>query len=123
MKWISRNVLSLIFFDALKQRLEQPDWSQTDKRSPRKGILWRGFSAAFQFDHSQQDDRAPEEDWTAGLPIISSRDSVSGLKEVADGIILSLEQTENYELARGPEGDRDDWHDRKQASMTRLLRV
>jgi hypothetical protein len=25
---------------------------------------------------------------------------------------LSLEQTENYERERGPEGDRDDWHDR-----------
>jgi hypothetical protein len=33
-------------------------------------------------------------------------------KEVIDGILLSLEQTENYERARGPEGDRDEWHDR-----------
>jgi hypothetical protein len=31
---------------------------------------------------------------------------------VIDGILLSLEQTENYERARGPEGDRDEWHDR-----------
>ena len=23
-----------------------------------------------------------------------------------------MEQTENYESQRGPEGDRDDWHDR-----------
>ena len=29
-----------------------------------------------------------------------------------EGIVLSLEQTENYERARGPEGDRDEWHDR-----------
>jgi hypothetical protein len=29
-----------------------------------------------------------------------------------DGIILSLEQTDNYEKQRGPEGTRDDWHDR-----------
>ncbi len=34
------------------------------------------------------------------------------MEEVVDGIILSLEQTENYERERGPEGDRDDWHDR-----------
>jgi hypothetical protein len=26
--------------------------------------------------------------------------------------VLSLEQTENYERERGPEGDRDKWHDR-----------
>ncbi len=32
--------------------------------------------------------------------------------EVAAGIILSLEQTENYERQRGPEGSRDKWHDR-----------
>jgi hypothetical protein len=32
--------------------------------------------------------------------------------EIADGIVLSLEQTENYEREHGPEGDRDDWHNR-----------
>ena len=32
--------------------------------------------------------------------------------EIIDGIMLSLEQTENYELERGAEGTRDDWHDR-----------
>ena len=32
--------------------------------------------------------------------------------EIIAGILLSLEQTENYERARGPEGNRDDWHDR-----------
>ena len=33
-------------------------------------------------------------------------------KEIIDGIILSLEQTENYVSQRGPEGTRDKWHDR-----------
>ena len=28
------------------------------------------------------------------------------------GIVLSLEQTENYESQRGGEGTRDNWHDR-----------
>jgi hypothetical protein len=32
--------------------------------------------------------------------------------EVASGIVLSLEQTENYERQRGAEGSHDDWHDR-----------
>jgi hypothetical protein len=31
---------------------------------------------------------------------------------VAQGIVLSLEQTENYERTRVPEGTRDNWHDR-----------
>ena len=47
----------------------------------------------------EQDDRAPEEDWTAGLPIIARGIQFQDWKEVADGIILSLEQTENYERA------------------------
>ena len=31
---------------------------------------------------------------------------------IAQGIVLSLEQTENYESQRGGEGTRDNWHDR-----------
>jgi len=60
----------------------------------------------------EQDARAPEEDWTAGLPIVRRGIQFQDWNEIADGIILSLEQTENYERERGPEGDRDDWHDR-----------
>lgn len=60
----------------------------------------------------EQDARAPEEDWSAGLPIIRRGIQYQDWKEVIDGVLLSLEQTENYERERGPEGDRDDWHDR-----------
>lgn len=60
----------------------------------------------------EQDDRAPEEDWTAGLPLIRRGIQFQDWGEVVDGIILSLELTENYERERGPEGTRDDWHDR-----------
>ena len=60
----------------------------------------------------EQDARAPEEDWSAGLPIVRRGIQSQDWGEVVDGILLSLEQTENYELQRGPEGDRDKWHDR-----------
>ena len=60
----------------------------------------------------EQDDRAPEEDWTAGLPIVRRGIQFEDWKEIAGGVLLSLEQTENYERARGPEGDRDEWHNR-----------
>ena len=53
----------------------------------------------------EQDARAPEEDWTAGLPIVRRGIQFQDWKEVVDGILLSLEQTENYERERGPEGD------------------
>ena len=60
----------------------------------------------------EQDDRAPEEDWTAGLPLVRRGIQFNDWNEIAGGILLSLEQTENYERARGPEGDRDKWHNR-----------
>jgi|SRR5215213_6780052 len=60
----------------------------------------------------EQDDRAPEEDWTAGLPLVRRGIQFNDWNEIAGGILLSLEQTENYERARGREGDRDEWHDR-----------
>jgi hypothetical protein len=60
----------------------------------------------------EQDARAPEEDWTAGLPLVLRGIQQKDWNDIAQGIVLSLEQTENYERARGPEGDRDDWHDR-----------
>lgn len=60
----------------------------------------------------EQDSRAPQEDWSAGLPIVRRGIQFQDWKEVVDGILLSLEQTENYERQRGPEGNRDKWHDR-----------
>ena len=60
----------------------------------------------------EQDARAPEEDWSAGLPLVLRGIQQKDWKGVAQGIVLSLEQTENYERERGGEGTRDDWHDR-----------
>ncbi len=60
----------------------------------------------------EQDARAPEEDWTAGLPLVRRGIQFEDWGEIADGIILSLEQTENYEMERGGEGTSDKWHDR-----------
>jgi len=70
------------------------------------------FPSLLNLTIPEQDARAPEEDWTAGLPIVRRGIQFQDWNEIADGIILSLEQTENYESQRGPEGDRDDWHDR-----------
>jgi hypothetical protein len=60
----------------------------------------------------EQDARAPEEDWTAGLPVIMRGIQQQDWKEIISGIVLSLEQTENYERARGGGLTRDEWHDR-----------
>jgi hypothetical protein len=60
----------------------------------------------------EQDARAPEEDWSAGLSLVRRGIQFQDWKEVANGIVLSLEQTENYEEQRGGESKRDLWHDR-----------
>jgi len=108
-----QSTVSDIFRRAQAMRHEHSDWSLKQL----KDALVREFSGApFPPLHNltipEQDDRAPEEDWTAGLPIVRRGIQFQDWKEVIDGILLSLEQTENYERARGPEGDRDEWHDR-----------
>src|SRR6476620_3692435 len=60
----------------------------------------------------EQDARAPEEDWSAGLPLVLRGIQQKDWNDVTQGIVLSLEQTENYERTRTPEGTRDAWHDR-----------
>jgi hypothetical protein len=60
----------------------------------------------------EQDARAPEEDWSAGLPLVMRGIQQQDWKEVINGIVLSLEQTENYEQQRGSSQNRDSWHDR-----------
>jgi hypothetical protein len=70
------------------------------------------FPLLYNLTIPEQDARAPEEDWSAGLPLVRRGIQFQDWADVADGIVLSLEQTENYEKQRGPEGTRDDWHDR-----------
>ena len=70
------------------------------------------FPLTYNLTIPEQDARAPEEDWSAGLPLVLRGIQQKDWNDIGMGIVLSLEQTENYEQARGPEGDRDKWHDR-----------
>src|SRR5919197_2191025 len=70
------------------------------------------FPPTYNLTIPEQDDRAPEEDWTAGLPLVLRGIPQKDWNDIAQGIVLSLEQTENYERTRTPEGSRDKWHDR-----------
>jgi len=105
--------VSDIFRRAQSLRNEHSDWSLKQLREQ----LVRDFSGGpvpplHNLTIPEQDARAPEEDWTAGLPIVRRGIQFQDWNEVVAGIILSLEQTENYERQRGPEGSHDDWHDR-----------
>lgn len=105
--------VSDIFRRAQALRQEHSDWSLKQlKEALLKAFSGGPFPPLHNLTIPEQDDRAPEEDWTAGLPIVRRGIQFQDWGEVIDGILLSLEQTENYERARGPEGDRDEWHDR-----------
>ncbi len=60
----------------------------------------------------EQDARAPEEDWSAGLSIVRRGIQREDWGEIIDGILMSLDQTVRYERERGRPGSADDWHDR-----------
>lgn len=105
--------VSDIFRRAQALRSEHADWTYKQiKQVVVKEFSGPTFPPLYNLTIPEQDDRAPEEDWTAGLPIIRRGIQFQDWNEIADGIILSLEQTENYERQRGPEGDHDDWHNR-----------
>ena len=102
-----------LFRRAQAIRAENPQASYKDVVSQ----LVREFSGApfpptYNLTIPEQDARAPEEDWTAGLPLVLRGIQQKDWNDIAQGIVLSLEQTENYERTRTPEGSRDKWHDR-----------
>jgi hypothetical protein len=102
-----------LFRRAQAIRGEKPEASYKDVRDRLIAeFSGKAFPSLHNLTIPEQDARAPEEDWSAGLPIVRRGIQFQDWKEIADGIILSLEQTENYERQRGPEGNRDDWHDR-----------
>jgi hypothetical protein len=102
-----------IFRRAQSLRKEHSDWSLKQlSQQLVKDFSGGAFPPLYNLTIPEQDARAPEEDWTAGLPIVRRGIQLQDWNEVVAGIILSLEQTDNYERERGAEGSRDDWHDR-----------
>lgn len=102
-----------IFRRAQALRSEHSDWTYKQiKQTLVKEFSGPGFPPLYNLTIPEQDARAPEEDWSAGLSIVRRGIQFQDWNEIANGIILSLEQTENYERQRGPEGDHDDWHNR-----------
>lgn len=102
-----------LFRRAQALRQEHSDWSYKQVGEQLvKEFSGGPLPSLYNLTIPEQDDRAPEEDWTAGLPIVRRGIQFEDWKEIAAGVLLSLEQTENYERARGPEGDHDQWHNR-----------
>ena len=101
-----------IFRRAQLIRKENPQASYKDlKVQLLKEFKGAPFPPTDSLTIPEQDDRAPEEDWTAGLPLVMRGIQQKDWKEVINGIVLSLEQTENYESQRSTQAE-DTWHDR-----------
>jgi hypothetical protein len=96
---------------AIKQEHLQVSYKDLAKQIVRE-FSAGPFPPTYNLTIPEQDARAPEEDWSAGLPLVLRGIQQKDWNGVAQGIVLSLEQTENYESQRGGEGTRDDWHDR-----------
>src|SRR5712691_3094289 len=102
-----------IFRRAQAIRSERPQSSYKQiKDQLVSELTGKPFPALYNLTIPEQDSRAPQEDWSAGLPLVRRGIQFQDWKEIANGIVLSLEQTENYESQRGAEGTRDDWYDR-----------
>lgn len=96
---------------ALRQQNPQGSYKQLAIQLARehKG---KAFPPLYNLTIPEQDALAPEEDWSAGLPLVRRGIQFQDWNEVAQGIVLSLEQTEEYAKQHGAEGTRDAWHDR-----------
>ncbi|HLE63588.1 MAG TPA: hypothetical protein VI750_10625 [Pyrinomonadaceae bacterium] len=102
-----------IFRRAQEIRKENPQATYKQIRELlARAYAGKPFPPLYNLTIPEQDDRAPEEDWSAGLSIIRRGIQFQDWNEIFAGIILSLEQTENYEQQMGPEGTRDEWHNR-----------
>jgi hypothetical protein len=71
------------------------------------------FPATETLTIPEYDNIAPEEDWTAGLPVVLRGIQNQDWNDIALGIIISLEQVENYPKQSGREDDPSkDWRNR-----------
>src|SRR5436309_4739295 len=96
---------------AIRQENPQTSYRDIAKQIARE-FSGGPFPPTYNLTIPEQDARAPEEDWSAGLPLVLRGIQQKDWSDIAQGIVLSLEQTENYESQRGGEGTRDNWHDR-----------
>jgi hypothetical protein len=107
--------VSDIFRRALEMRRTAPTASLKELRSMIVDEFSSGgFPAPAFLTIPEYDNIAPEEDWTAGLPVVLRGIQNEDWDEVALGIIISLEQVENYPKESAREDDpAKEWRDRR----------
>ena len=102
-----------IFRRAQLIRREHPDMPLKDLKAQLvREYKGTEFPPVYNLTIPEQDARAPEEDWSAGLSLVLRGIQQEDWNDIASGIALSLDQTDRYERERGHSGAADEWHDR-----------
>ena len=106
--------VSDIFRRALEMRRTNPTASFKDvKAQIVSEFSGKTFPQTAFLTIPEYDNITPEEDWTAGLPIVMRGIQNEDWNDVAQGIIISLEQVENYPIESGREDDpAKEWRNR-----------
>ena len=99
---MSKTTVSDIFRRALEMRTANPGASYADvKKQIVSEFSGGAFPSTDKLTIPEYDNVAPEEDWTAGLSIVLRGIQNEDWNDVAQGIITSLEQVENYPKQSG----------------------
>jgi hypothetical protein len=108
------STVSDIFRRALEMRRTNPNGDYKSVKSQIVSEFGSGpFPSTALLTIPEYDNITPEEDWSAGLPIVLRGIQNQNWDEIAQGIIISLEQVENYPKQSGREDDpTKDWRNR-----------
>lgn len=111
---MSTPTVSDIFRRALEIREKNPGGSYKDVASQLVSeFSGKTFPETAYLTIPEYDNIAPEEDWTAGLPVTLRGIQNEDWNDVIHGIIISLEQVENYPKESGREDDpAKEWRNR-----------
>lgn len=110
-----RPTVTDIFKRALEIRASNPNGS-IDELKARivSEFSGKAFPETAYLTIPEYDNVVPEEDWTAGLPVVLRGIQNEDWNDVALGIIISLEQVENYPKQSGREDDpAKNWRNRE----------
>ncbi len=110
----NQSTVADIFRRALEMRKANPNASLKDLKAQIVGEFGgRPFPPTYNLTIPELDNIAPEEDWTSGLSVVLRGIQTESWEEIAHGIVISLEQVENYPKQSGREDDPDkEWRNR-----------
>lgn len=106
--------VSDIFRRALEIRAAEPNAAYKDLKAKIVSEFGgNAFPDTAFLTIPEYDNITPEEDWSAGLPIVMRGIQNEDWNEIAHGILISLEQVENYPKQSGREDDPSkEWRNR-----------